>query len=276
MEMNENEMINIPIGKLVYFIWKKLYFMGYLVENDVLQSLWNGNLPKYFKTLVYTYLKDYIEDNIKCGLIKYFPELIKRGFHHINWDYNLLEICKMGDEIRSKTYTIQNLYTRINYGYDDKYLGKGYFISVFDSRLDCQLDTKVVSTINKEEKICEVNILTTQEIDNKLNNNISYLNIYTGEKGLGYKVSLPTLKIYMMRFGILQEANIQELFKCDDKINNNKYYCLNCGKESIILCPKCNNARYCDSTNNCIMKHWYSHKKVCGVSQKLHNKIARK
>lgn len=76
---------SFPTGELVYNVWVGLWKTKYCSKSEIIQALKNENLPQYFENKVKQQRDDYVVANAPLG--EYVPELMKRGFSPIPWDF---------------------------------------------------------------------------------------------------------------------------------------------------------------------------------------------
>jgi hypothetical protein len=65
----------------------------YITENNLIEALWNQNLPQFFEKKVHQVYNDFIERNGQTMyMTEYVPELLKRGFNGIPWDLEVHQL----------------------------------------------------------------------------------------------------------------------------------------------------------------------------------------
>jgi hypothetical protein len=87
------------IGKLTYGVWQTLLKNDYITENNLIEALWNQNLPQFFEKKVHQVYNEFIERNGQTDaegfimyMTEYVPELLKRGFNGIPWDLEVHQL----------------------------------------------------------------------------------------------------------------------------------------------------------------------------------------
>jgi hypothetical protein len=129
---------------------------------------------------------------------------------------------------------------KIQYGREET---KGIYLQVTDKRLMLEENTK------KEVK---------EAINSKIDQDGTYLNLYTGQSDKGQRVKNETIEVYFKRYN-LPEDIIKNLLK--PPVSKKAETCLVCKKQTTKCCQKCNCVFYC--SRECQVKDWIIHKHYC-------------
>ena len=150
-------------------------------------------------------------------------------------------------------YELKGSPISVAYGSDEI---SGVFLSVYDDRL-----------ANSETAGDEVNAIT--EKIGVGDGGGSYFDLHTGTSGFGHKVSLNTIRTFLIRYGA-KEEHVNSL--CPQKATKgirplNERVCNLCWKESTKVCVKCKSVFYCSKM--CQEEDWPGHKFFCIVSENI-------
>ena len=141
-------------------------------------------------------------------------------------------------------YRIKGPASTVLYGANDS---SGIFLSVIDSNLahDTEADDHVNAAI------------AGLGITSKAG---SYLNLYTGEQGIGLKVTQKTMIVFLKRYGAAEDQ-IQTLVDANKSTEPAQYKCLVCQRLTSKSCPSCKTVYYCHF--DCQVSDWAVQQAFC-------------